>query len=98
MPSATARAAPIEWVIQMASATQNPSSSGAGPSSGAPSGVKENRPLIPSTGPWPARSGSRSTASAHEATKSSGVKGSTEGMPTVPVPMAPGSTGMGRWA
>ena len=43
---ATACATPAEWVIHTASASQSPGTS-VSPSSGIPSGVKENRPLTP---------------------------------------------------
>ena len=77
--SATALPAPPAWVIQIASATQKPRTSGDGPISGMPSGVNEKMPLMPWVSGAPRRAGSSSTASAWAASKCSGVNSLSAG-------------------
>ena len=88
-----ARATPAECVIHTASAVQNPRSPGCSPSSGIPSGVNENSPLIPSATSASPSAGSSSAAAAHDSSKSAAVNARTAGS----VPSLAGSSGIGRW-
>ena len=70
---------PMAWVIQTASAIQNPLASLDSPSNGPPSGVKENSPFIGRPICTLFRAGIILRASCQEGSKSSGVNSQTEG-------------------
>src|SRR3712207_7778094 len=61
---------PMAWVIQTASAIQNPLASLDSPSNGPPSGVKENSPFIGRSISAPSRAGSILRASCQEDSRS----------------------------
>ena len=60
--SATARPTPPAWVIQTASAAQNPRTCGDSPRTGIPSGVNTNMPLTLRSSAAPRSAGSTSPA------------------------------------